>query len=293
MTTHRNLPIAECNTLQALALATANISGKMLLCKFNVVSRMATPLWADLKEPKLPKANVTNLKPLHDTLFSVDGIRFTRFYNNLDCNNEHAVQYGVQHLANGIRVLFYEDSTWFSANRNELKRYAAWCSTFYGSNYTLTIEKAADYLTYRVNEKRVQLGGGVQLEGVLPETTLFNRARDIIPVLERFGKWQGYEDLASKLSSKGPVEIIYTQLLRASNTAKGQQDLDFANTSRRTTKRIHPDERSRLLNTIWTGFDNPVQTMRCVVEQLLPATDGRRGEDLREVSHLLHPQLSY
>jgi hypothetical protein len=126
------------------------------------------------------------------------------------------------------------------------------------------------------------------------ETTLFGIARGIIPVLQRLAKWQGYDDLSKELSSKREVEIVYKDLNQASNKATAIRPVDFAATSRRVAKRFTPDERGSMLETIWSGKNsgNPKIVMRTIVEQLLPSADGRRGEDLREVSKYINSQFS-
>lgn len=149
----------------------------------------------------------------------------------------------------------------------------------------MTVDKAAAYITFRVEQKRAELAaeGPTRLD-VLPETSLFNRARDIIPVLERYAKWQGYLELSKKLSTQGAVELVYTELLRNSNTAKAEQPIDYGADSRRMAKRLAEEERSRFIRALWSPTDmNPFQIMRRLTHQLLLAAIGRRGEDIREV----------
>ncbi len=273
--------------------AMATVSRK----KWPVIEANATVLWSNLKEPAT-RITSTSFKPLHLTLFSVNAIKYTQFYKSLDTTFrigtrfEDSIKQELEVLANGVKVLFYEDSGWFGNNKTELKRFAAWCDAADG-DYTITGNKAAAYMTYRVDEKRTELdiGGSSRNSRVLLETTLFNKARDIIPVLERYAKWQGYTELATGLSKQRAVEVVYTGLLRASNTAKVEQPIDYAADSRRMTKRFTEDERTRLLDAMWSstgqsskGTNVSFQVMRQLVEQLLPAADGRRGEDLREVS---------
>jgi len=217
--------------------------------KFKFVSETAGPIWADLIEPKSDRSP---FEPLHNTLFSVRAIQYTRFYSEVQTQYkvgtrpEEQIKLPLEFLANGVRVLFYEDQPWFGDNRNELKRYAQWCDTNHGSNYQITLDKAAAYIHFRVEQKRVELAAtGPTRKDVLPETSLFGRARNVVPVLERYAKWQGYLELSKNLSSQGPVEILYTDLLRQSNTAKAVQPIDYAADSRRMAKRLHEDERTR------------------------------------------------
>jgi hypothetical protein len=209
------------------------------------------------------KEHQKKFPPLHTTLFSLQAIHNTKVYN--ECHNE-------EDLLQGIRVLFYEDTTWFRSHRMELKRYAKWC-TENGIDFNVDISKCASYITFRCNEMNTKA------------VTLFNKCRFIISTLERLAKWQGYIELSKGLSRQGKVEIIYKDLLRSSNAELLLEQVDYAGTSRRVTKRFTDDEKQRIINNLWDPIIKtyPHQIMRRLIQQLLPAADGRRGEDLREI----------
>lgn len=227
---------------------------------------------AVLLEPNVPTK--CPFPPLHTTLFSIKGIKSTNRYRK---NNSKDT---IDELVQGIRVLFYEDTTWFLSHRNELKRYACWCNQL-GDNYELSLIKCAEYISYRCNEIREQKTD----DGIA--VTLFNKTRFIITTLERLAKWQGYTELSSNLSQKGRVEIIYKDLLRLQNKEKLSEYVDYAGSSRRVSKRFTNEERQKIICNLWDPSSSfkthPKQVMRRLIQQLLPAADGRRGEDLREI----------
>lgn len=118
------------------------------------------------------------------------------------------------------------------------------------------------------------------------EQTLFNMLRERIPVLQHIAKWQGYDDLSTGLNKKGPVEVLYTKVLQNYYKVMAERNVDYAATSRNKTKRLTADETERMVVSVWEGKtgtqDNIV--MRNLLQHLLPLADGRRSEDLREVS---------
>ena len=118
------------------------------------------------------------------------------------------------------------------------------------------------------------------------EQTLFNMLRERIPVLQHIAKWQGYDDLSTGLNKKGPVEVLYTKVLQNYYRVMAERNVDYAATSRNKTKRLTADEAERMVVSVWEGKtgtqDNIV--MRNLLQHLLPLADGRRSEDLREVS---------
>lgn len=222
-----------------------------------------------LIEPNLSKTCV--FPPLHTTLFSVNGLLTTKLYK--ECSTQEQLEYLIQ----GVRVLFYEDTDWFMSHRMELKRYAEWCTLNYDGDFSLSLSKCADYITNRSLEMKEA--------DHTKAITLFNKARFIITTLERLAKWQGHNELSTGLSNQGRIEIIYKELLRASNKEKLSEQVDYAGSSRRVTKRFTDEEKQKIIQNLWDPIitSNPQQIMRRLIQQLLPAADGRRGEDLREI----------
>lgn len=220
--------------------------------------------------------NAVKLPPLHETLLSQWAFEHTKLYR--DSPNPDT----IETLRTGARVLFYDDTTWFKTHKNELKQYACWCDKYHSSNYTVNPDKCADYIMSRC--KDIQSNSNSH-KIKSQNTTLFNKARFIIPTLERLAKWQGEIECSSNLAQKGKVFLVYKDLLRASNTEKNSEQIDYAASSRRVTKRFTVEEKERLLTNLWNPIlkYNPTQIMRRLIQQILPAADGRRGEDLREI----------
>jgi hypothetical protein len=110
--------------------------------------------------------------------------------------------------------------------------------------------------------------------------------RERIPVLQAIAKWQGYDDLSSGLARKGPVEVLYNKVQQAYYKVMGERNVDYAATSRNKTKRLTSDETERMVVSVWEGKSGsqPHIVMRNLLQHCLPLADGRRSEDLREVS---------
>lgn len=215
--------------------------------------------------------------PLHTTLFSLIGLQQTKVYKEQGSENNIL----LNELIQGVRVLFYEDATWFKSHRNELKRYTEWCEVYQGGDFLVQLNKCADYITFRIEQRN-----SIQSQyGDTKVMTLFNKTKFIISTLERLAKWQGHIELSKGLSNQGRVEIICKDLLRSNNKEKNSEHVDYAGSSRRVTKRFTPEEKQKLLMNLWDPIikTNTKQIMRRLIQQILPAADGRRGEDLREI----------
>ena len=118
------------------------------------------------------------------------------------------------------------------------------------------------------------------------EQTLFNMMRERLPVLQHIAKWQGYDELATGISKKGPVEVLYNKIQQNYYKVMAEKNVDYAATSRNKTKRLTADEAERMVVSVWEGKSGsqPHIVMRNLLQHLLPLADGRRSEDLREVS---------
>lgn len=105
----------------------------------------------------------------------------------------------------------------------------------------------------------------------------------------RVAELQGFADYQKDLSKRGPVGVLYTNILRQSNAEKASAVVDFAATSRYNTKRLKPGESTRMSSATTSGsgvLNNSARiTMRRHLMHHLPSCDGRRGEDLREVCY--------
>lgn len=95
---------------------------------------------------------------------------------------------------------------------------------------------------------------------------------------------QGFTDYQKDLSKRGIVGSLYTDILRQANAERASAAVDFAATSRYNTKRLKPGQSTRMsIASLASGASAKI-TMRRHLMHHLPSSDGRRGEDLREVS---------
>lgn len=227
-------------------------------------------------------------KPLHETLFSFNGFTQTKYYKDFPLvfprgtdATPIAADLMVRRSAAGNEA-FLGSSSWFSNNRYRIRKWTDWCYEFADRNYAVDDTlKVHNFLKHLVDTKRAMLPETTPTHVAANAVTLFNQMSYMIPVLERIAKWQGYVELSTNLSKKDDIDVLYSGYMRKRNIAAATTPVDYAATSRITTKRLKKDERESLLEAIWTSksSDNSKLVMRRCLEQLVPLATGRRGED--------------
>jgi hypothetical protein len=98
----------------------------------------------------------------------------------------------VQRLERKTRVLFYEDTTWFTQHRLGIKRFVAWCDDTLAGDYYLTKDTVYNYLEYSIQTKKDELiAAGVGFSAdEFPAVIVFNHIRVVVAMLERLALWQ-------------------------------------------------------------------------------------------------------
>jgi hypothetical protein len=210
---------------------------------------------------------------------SETGIKCTAHYRNAKSRSD------LQELLTSWNTLFVEDKSWIAKHRGHLLQLAEYCRDYCESDYAMdSVEKIAGFLKWFVKEHSEQKR----------EVTLFNLVRsDYIPVIQRVALWQGYYDYSHDLLKRGPVYIVYRQLLFQKANAERSQVVDYAASSRNRAKRLHPEESKRAADAIYEHklSNDPKVVMRTYLEHFLLMSNGRRGEDVRSIK-LSQLQLS-
>lgn len=270
--------------------------------KFARFKRVADPLW--LKEPPIRNGDKVRMRsdPLDASLFSVAGARWTQWYEDLDTCDADSVAAVVTQKMRTLRELFYklvrngdkeENNNFFKNHRSTLVHYAAWCEENYGGNYAMNSEhKAAAYLEDRA--ETVVANKRNKGDGVGEAETMYNAYRNTVAALERLALWQGYTEYANDLSKYEPVMVLRSELFGERNVERAAPR-DYAASSRLKSKRLEPEESSKMTAAYWSGdmYEQRYKTvskahdaqMRDLWFHTVQFQIGRRGQDLRAVRY--------
>lgn len=204
-------------------------------------------------------------------------------------STEHNLDKVIGELKHHAKVLFFNDTSWFSRHHQHLDVYGVYCDKHRNGVYSLhSSDIAAEFLRWVLDVHFVKKKGEKSIH-----FTRFNVFRkDYVPVLQRVALWQGYYELSQGLLGQGKVHILYRELLLLKSQSERDEVVDYAATSRNRTKRLHHNERERAAEAIYSGLNTqPKIAMRTSVEHFLLLGNGRRGEDIRSIK-LSQLQLS-
>lgn len=269
--------------------------------KFVNFKQVAEPLW--LKEPPIRNGDKVRVRdnPLDASLFSLEGAKYTRWYQDIDTRNADAVAAVVSQKMTSLHELFYKlvrngdkeiGNNFFRNHRATLVHYASWCHKNHSGNYAMNSEhKAAAYLEERaesVVENRRQDSNVGEAE------TMFNAYRNTVAALERLALWQGYTEYANDLSKHECVMVLRSKLFGERNVERAAPR-DYASDSRLNSKRLDPSESKRMTDAYWSGdmYEEGYKTvakahkaqMRDLWFHNAQFEIGRRGQDLRALRY--------
>lgn len=96
--------------------------------------------------------------PLHETLFSVEAIVYTKWFDSFfnhqieGANVDQQVIHILAEKSEEIEVMFYSRPAWFTNNHIAIRDYASWCLQMQEGNFALnTVRKAKNYLQHCID----------------------------------------------------------------------------------------------------------------------------------------------
>jgi hypothetical protein len=269
--------------------------------KFATFQQVAGPLW--LKEP-FKKDGTAREDALDQTLFSIEGAVYTRWYEGLGGALSDNMASVVQQKMLSLNELFYqklrkggdkeENNNFMKNHRRTLVLYAQWCEENYDGDYAVnSAQKAAEFLEARATAVAEAVKNTKGKKVVGEAETMFNAYRNTVAALERVALWQGYSEYAKDLSKHEPILVLGSRLFRERNVERaGPQD--YAATSRIMSKRLAPKENQSMLESYWSGdiyqdYKTVTKAHRAQMRDLWFHTAqyeiGRRGQDLRAIRY--------
>jgi hypothetical protein len=264
--------------------------------KWAIFKEVGAALW--LTEPTSAKGT-DRANPLHTSIFSMDAAKFCRWYQEVESERSgrgaaltETFTKIITSKMEALRVNFYEDAIFMKSHRRDIVLWCDWCDTNQDGDYGMSsVGKARTFLDFYTETKREtfqqRMAKGDKIK-ISEEESVFNHYRNVIAVLERIAKWQGYQEFAHNLSRFEDIEVLRKQLFEARNEAR-IGDQDYAKTSRIRSKRISVQEGQRMLSAIWGG-QTVAQVKTVVAKARLQLRDlvcycvqkcwGRRSQDI-------------
>jgi len=235
---------------------------------------------------------------ISSTLFSIDGIRFCKWFAESQANLPELME-RVKTKRDTLNHIIYSNSRGMQTSHilsgfSIFAQYVHWCDASQESNYALNHpRKAKLFLEHRLadSEKTWEERTEKRMKNISDNLakTLYNSYKIAIPHLNLLIEWQGYY---FDLHACEEIEAIRRKLLHMFKTAKVSK-CDSAATSALHVKRLHDAELHTMIENMWLGkgiadtYKTPKGAeqahMKALLAALLNNSMGRRGGDVRNI----------